>query len=764
MDTRELTITVTKVRYINTESRYAVFQADIMKEKRDGSFALTKNVQTFTGHLFAVNAGDRMEVEAKQVESIVHGKQWEIITCKRCEPGTLEEIRAYLCNFKGLGKARVQKLLDKYGFDTLKKIRESETTLTEFGVPAPVAAKVREDLFGSAAFEQLLTFFRQNEMDYRYAMPIYKKYGERGIERIKSDPYSLYWDGIIDFRTADKLAFLMKKEAAAKERVEAAMLATLRADARMNGNLFVPYAELGTLMTAFFERQKSGFEAITLSQEQMSDALERLVRDEFVIMDAEVRKGEKQLYLRRNYWAETEIRKDLDKLECGIKRYSYSGSKIDDAVAKYEEQTQTALAEEQKSAVRESLMSHISIITGGPGVGKTQTLNAIVSTIKMLSPKAVIKLCAPTGKAALRVADLTGMEATTIHRLLKIAPFMPPIGTDELDCDYLIVDEFSMVDCYLCAELLRAAAPWVRVIIVGDHEQLPSVGPGLVLRDMIASGKIPTTRLEKVYRQGNESAIIRNAHEIIRPHQQGENYKLKINKQPGGQFYFVEKAGAGEVQDTICQSVKRLIQKNGYKLDDVKVLTPRHATDLGTNMLNARLQRAFNPAGEVYEREDGQELRVGDPVVHTKNDYDLSVYNGETGVVKALGYDEEKAVMVEYPCGRHVWYNEMQAEELETAYAMTAHKAQGSEFRVVVLPVHDVLMRGLDRNVLYTAITRAKEMVIVVGTKSAFSAALQKTAVSERNSNLAERLQHEYKTVVVKNVTEGMYDGVDDWI
>lgn len=737
---QDFQILVKSVRFFNPDSKFVVFTADIMKPKK-GGFVPSKNIQTFVGRIFSVNPGDKFHVTAYLEESVVHGSQCHIQTYHREMPATLEEIRVFLSKFSGLGPARIKKLVDMYGLDVLETIRSSPNALLGLGLSPEACQKIRDEIIEDSCFEEILTFLQLNDLDFRYALPIFTKYKTMALRKIRDNPYSLFHDGIIDFRTADCLANKLGFSANTRERTEAAVLACMDDDSASRGNLFLPYSLLPVKLEKFLRRQKTGFDLDTFTPDALSDAVEALTRSNQIVTDSVAGSDEICLYLRQNFWAETKIVEKMQYLAQSPKRYSFQRSDIEDALNEYEAQTGIQMAPAQKEAVLTALCSHLSIITGGPGTGKSTTLNAMLFCIKKLASGAALTLCAPTGKAALRMTELTNSPAATIHRTLKMGRYGQQLQSEELVCDFLVVDEFSMVDCSLCAMLLDAAVSFSRVIIVGDHEQLPSVGPGLVLRDMIESGKVPTTRLTEIFRQGKTSPIIKNSHEIIRERDENDKtYTLVINHKPGGAFYFLEKNTVSKIQKSICRSVRQLMDGYGLQPDEIKVLTTIHGGDLGTNTLNRILQNEFNPAAEAYERDDGLELRLGDPVIHLKNDYDLGVFNGETGTVKAFGYDPDKTILVSFPDGRHVWYGEQDVEELDLAYATTVHKAQGNEAKAVIIPVHEILLRGLSKNLLYTAITRAKQMVILVGSKEAFSAGLRRSTIVERRSNLITRL------------------------
>lgn len=737
---KTMAVLVKQIRCFKKDTKYAVFTGDIMRKKRNGTYVPTKNIQTFVGFIFSIYPGDRLTITARESENLIYGTQWKIQAYHREVPGTIDEIRKFLNQIPGIGPLTAKKLIDRFGLDVLDAIRSDTTAFDNLGLRKDACQKIRDEISANSCFEEILTFLQLNDLDYRYAFPIFKKYGLMSVRKMKDNPYALYYDHIIDFQTADKLNFALKNPAGNDGRLAAGLMACLQHDSETNGNLYLPFNALRSTMDSFLNSLHSGFAKSAVSEADAQNALDELVRANHVVIDNLPDTSNPSIYLRQNYWAETHIVETLEYLNKEPKRTAYQKADIDDFLEKHKPGNIT-LAPEQKKAVETALSSHISIITGGPGTGKTQTLNSLISVIRGLTPKAVIRLCAPTGKAALRISELTNMGAATIHRTLKMNLYQKGPQPESLECDFLIIDEFSMVDCFLCAKLFEAVASFARIVIVGDHEQLPSVGPGLVLRDMIDSGKIPVTRLTTIFRQGKTSAIVVNANRIIQNYGPNDKINLLVNTTPHKEFYFIQNSSVSQIQHIICTSVKKLMKDYHFSMDDIKVLSPIHGGDLGVDRLNLLLQNTFNPKGDPYERDDGLELRVGDPVLHLQNDYDLDVFNGETGVVSSLGYDQDKTLMVTYPGNRHVWYSQEQVYELDLAYAMTTHKSQGSEFKAVIMPMHESLLCGLSKNLIYTGITRAKKMVILVGSREAFSKGARKSTVIQRNSNLAARLQ-----------------------
>lgn len=730
----KMRIRVRDIRYRNEETKYTVFAATLMKYGKRTGWSDTQKKHIFVGQLMLCIPNDQIEVEAELTESKKHGEQYVISNYHRIEPGTILEIKKFLINStKGLGAIKAEALTNRYGLDTLNVLRSDPTILDGLKLSDKAKKGLYEALMVSEDFEELLNFFRLHKLDHRYALPLYEQYQEYTTDKLQDDPYSAYLDDIIPFKLADDIAFCLDKPYNFPGRVLAAVLAAIRAEAENSGNVYVVYNDLFIKVMRFLFRNHSKYnEFPPISKEEIAVALDELVTRRW--LSKEATPAETRVYLRVNLEAENHGVEYLWDVLDGVKSTFYDKKDIERALARISGVT---LSEKQCDAVTASLTSSVSVLTGGPGTGKTQTVSAMLQVIKAITPEADIRLCAPTGKAAARLSELTSAKASTIHRMLGIGNPQKALGIGELCCDFLIVDEFSMVDIQLFEQLFRCVGTNTRVIIVGDDNQLPSVGPGLVLRDLINSGIIPVTKLTQVFRQKGSGSIVTNAHAIINQ-KPGEPIKLKISNKAGGSFYFIDAESPSAIRSLICRSGTKLIRKNGISLNQIEVLSPIHSGDLGTDTLNGLLQEQFNPTGLPYT--DGERtFRVGDKVIHNKNDYELGVFNGETGVIKALGYSSEAAMLVEFR-DKEVWYSTLQVTELDLAYALTVHRCQGSEYSAVIIPVHDIIARNMNMNLLYTAITRAKGMVILIGDKKAFSEGLRRREAA-RASGLVDKLK-----------------------
>lgn len=734
---RQMTVAIDKIIYRNKETNYIVFSGTVltlMPKKK--VYRATKEKHTFVGNLYCAFVGDKFEIEGTESFHELHGTQITIAKSKRIEPVTESEIRLFLkASIKKITPKMIDKIMEKYGLDAITALRNDPNAYDFLGLSQDLTDEVRSEVMQNALFEEILLFLQLHEIDCRNAMPIFKKYGDGAVRTLEAKPYTLYTDGLLDFRTTDRLYLEAGNAPDSSQRCKYGLLASIQMDSANNGNVFLRQQSIQRVMKRFlFDSSKAG--DFPFSPQALDNAITQLENGGFLTRDDI--NGEPCIYLTSNLRSERHIAECLNGFMHQLKSKVYTTDDIDWFFTQYEQSCGIRLAPEQADAVRKALTSPVSIISGGPGTGKTQTLNAIIYAIQLLSPDAVVKACAPTGKAAIRISELTGKSASTIHRMLKIGPFLETIRGGELKCDFLFVDEFSMVDIDLCSKLFDAINDCGRIVIVGDYNQLPSVGPGLVLRDLIACKAIPVTMLKHVFRQGSHSLITLNASKIInRP--PGKDPDLQYSHGKGGEFYFIDEKDPRRIIKYIIASIGQAKKAYGYSLENVQVLAPVRFGDLGVDGLNFSLQQALNPNGQAYSYQD-KDFRVNDKVIHTKNNYDLEVFNGEVGFIREIGYEKDKILRVEYP-DRDVWYPYSALTELDLAYALTVHKLQGSEFPVIIMPVHELQGTSLSKNLVYTALTRAKKMVVLVGSKEALKSGLYRETTIERESNLVTRIQ-----------------------
>jgi exodeoxyribonuclease V alpha subunit len=623
---------------------------------------------------------------------------------------------------RGIGPVYAKKLVRAFGETVFDVIEQEPSRLREVtGIGPKRAERIIAGWAEQKVIREIMLFLHSNGVATSRAVRIYKTYGADAIRLISENPYRLARDiRGIGFRTADQIAVKLGFEKTALVRVRAGISYAL-AEAMDDGHCGLPAEELVPLTQKLLE----------VPAELIAAALDLELQDGTVIADD--LDGRRCVFLAGLYRAEREIAEKLQAL--AARKPPWPSIDAEKAIPWVEKRTKLALAQNQKEAVRVALVSKVLVITGGPGVGKTTLVNSL---LKILFAKAVaIALCAPTGRAAKRLSESTGFEAKTIHRLLETDPRTGAFRRNEeapLDCDLLVVDETSMVDVPLMRALLRALPKRAALLLVGDVDQLPSVGPGQVLVDIIASGAVPVVRLTEVFRQAAESQIIVNAHRInqgLMPH---------IAPADSGDFYFVDAADAEEgVRKLLAIVQERIPKRFGLNpIRDIQVLCPMNRGGLGARSLNIELQNALNPPGEIRIDRFGWTFCPGDKVMQVENDYDKDVYNGDLGIVSRIDM-EEGELCVGFD-GREVTYGFGELDELVLAYATTIHKSQGSEYPAVVIPLSTQHYPMLQRNLVYTGVTRGKRLVVLVGQRKALAIAVKGARARRRWSKLRDWL------------------------
>ena len=728
--------TITSVVYHNDENGYTVLHV----EPPSNGFELARGREiTIVGKAQAVWEGEDVRASGQWVTDKVHGRQFKAddITC--VAPKSIVGIERYLASglIKGIGKVLAKRIVETFGAETLNVLEHQSARLRE--VPK----------LGKAKIEQIRTAWHANEtmrenmiFGQTYGISIVKmtkivrKYGPDAIAIIKANPYRLCRDiWGIGFATADKIALSVGIPKDSPLRARATLAYTLEAEAEDGGHCWTYENDL--LLHAN--------ELTEISTEILGEALEAEIAEGHLVAEGGSAGEEgttwaerhdvtapRRIYLKSLYWAERQTAGHVRRIltsPCAFKPID-AGK----AVAWWEEKAGFTLANQQATALERCLKSKFSIITGGPGVGKTTIIRALVDIYT--ARKLRLVLAAPTGRAAKRMAESVGAPAQTIHRLLKWNPVTNKFTYDEenrYEADVFIFDETSMIDVKLANDLLAAIPDAAAVVWVGDTDQLPSVGAGSVLGDLIASGVVASTRLDKIFRQDSSGLIVVNAHHV----NAGEPLEVR---QGDTDFYFMRCEDPTTcVQRAIDFMTTRIPRKFGLDpLADVQILTPMRRNLLGTENLNVELQKALNPTGDAIVR-GGTTFRVGDRVMQLRNNYDKDVYNGDVGFVKAVDPAERKLVVLFD--GRPVAYDPGDLDELVLAYAMTIHKSQGSEYPAVIVILHTQHYVMLQRNLLYTAITRGKKLVLLMGVPYAIDQAIKNNTVRERRTSLAERLQ-----------------------
>ena len=729
----ELSGRVISVIYANEENGYTVLRLDTL----DGG------VTTVVGTLPSACAGEELHAFGEWMTHPSHGRQFKAEYAERSLPRTTEAIYAYLAGraVKGIGPATATLIVDRFGEQTLDVLENQPEKLTEIrGISQEKAQRISADFRRQAGLRRLMEFLCGHGLRPLLAVRLYRFYGEGAMDVLGGDPYILAAPHIGgSFSEADHLAFDLGCESDDPNRVRAAVIFELRHNAN-NGHCFIPADKL-TAATAQF---------INAEPENVAAAIE--VLEERGAITRSPLAGRDACYLSELYEAETFVAERLRKLAKAPEPEDERTRKL---VERMEAMGGIVYAPLQREALSLAARCKVMALTGGPGTGKTTSLRGILNMYDSLGIETL--LTAPTGRAAKRMSELTGREAQTIHRLLG-ASFSEEgeetvFARDEdepLDCGAVVLDECSMVDITLMRALLAAMPPDCRLILVGDADQLPSVGPGRVFSDVLRSGAIPAVRLTEIFRQAEDSRIVKYAHMINR----GEHPELRENS---GDFFLLNRRDEARASDTIVElCAERLPKRMGISPEEIQVLTPTRKGELGSAALNRRLQAALNPAAKGKNEKNFGEVtfREGDRVMQIRNNYDIiwhrsqgggakgetgsGIYNGDIGYI--LGIDAENETLTVDFDGRIAALGFEQLMQLEHAWAMTVHKSQGSEYRAVVLALAQAAPRLLTRGVLYTAVTRAKELLIAVGDGETAHRMIDNHVQSRRYSGLRLRL------------------------
>ncbi len=718
--------TVSSIIFQNEENGYTILRLDAGEEE-----------MTVVGSMPGVSPGEYLTVRGEWVRHATYGTQFRADVVERRLPQGLKEVYHYLASgaVKGVGKATARLLVEEFGEEALNVIEEEPDKLTRIRGISPKRARTISNAFRQQmGMRRMMEFLNQHQLPLELAMPLYRTYGDVALEAVRSNPYLLSgWEFGVDFSQADALALELGVEGEAPLRREAGLLFELDHNLN-NGHSFLPAGKLvaatGQLLSVPEERL-----------EESLDTLERrgeIVREEIA--------GEQAVYLPQIYEAEVYIAQRIGEMS---RAELLPPDNLDKLLKKIQHRQGITYAQQQRQAVEQAAGRQVMLLTGGPGTGKTTCLRGVLALFEAMGLETA--LAAPTGRAAKRLGELCSTEASTIHRLLETG-FDPHTGQlvftrneyDPLEVDAVIVDEVSMVDVPLMAALLSALRDDCRLVLVGDPDQLPSVGPGNLFSDLIRSQVVPTVRLTEIFRQAAQSAIVRNAHQV----NQGVLPDLRENR---GDFFFLRRWDAQSAAETIVDLCRRRLPENmGIPADQIQVLSPTRRRGTGTGVLNQALQAALNPPDENKgERRFGDWIfRAGDRVMQVKNNYDIlwredggtdsgmGMFNGDIGVIREV---DRECITVDFD-GKVVEYSPDMLGELEPAFAVTVHKAQGSEYRAVILAALDGASMLMTRGVLYTAITRAKELFIIVGDDQAVERMVANNRQTRRYSGLRARL------------------------
>ncbi|MEG1726520.1 MAG: ATP-dependent RecD-like DNA helicase [Acidaminococcaceae bacterium] len=704
-----------------------VFQAG------DGKFCVFKVQSSSLGKVAVVYrgvppfVGEQVKLTGHWGEHPKFGRQFQASTCQIVQPSSVVGMERFLGSgaVKGIGRAMAARIVAHFGTTTLQVLSTTPERLAEVaGIGKKKAAVIGESYAGLSDLRELMLYLEEHGISASYAPKLQAVYGATVVKRIEANPYCLATEVAgIGFRTADRIALAMGLAYSAPERIKAGLEFALT-QAAAAGHTCVPESILLAETTKMLQ----------IDSEEINSVFQQLLTED--LLRTEEVGGLRLIYPEYLYRAETGVARRLLYLRDKINRLlnvDYQG-----IITTWEAAESISLAEAQKEAIRASLEHGVFVLTGGPGTGKTTVVKGILAVLEKAGCK--ILLAAPTGRAARRLADSAGHPASTVHRLLEYTPngekmFFGRNEETPLEADAIIVDEASMLDIVLMHSLLKAVPVGCRLILVGDVDQLPSVGAGSVLKDIIRSQKMPVVRLENIFRQAALSPIVRNAHRI--------NRGLMPECQPQSDFAFEAFEDEPAAAAYIVETYARLIEHNGWQT--VQVLSPMHKNPCGVQNLNKLLQERTNPPSvsraEVVA--PSNILRVGDKVMQIRNNYEKDVFNGDIGKIKFINGRNVTVAYPERQEGETVEYGPAELDELQLAYAMSVHKSQGSEYGIVIMPLVRSHYMLLQRNLLYTAITRAKQQVLLVGSGAAMNTAVSNDKTRKRYSLLAERLQDE---------------------
>ncbi|HEY4687770.1 MAG TPA: AAA family ATPase [Anaerolineae bacterium] len=767
---------VERITYYNEENGYTVLR--LKPSRRAGPLITDQGLITVVGNLPEITPGESLKLRGQWTTHRDHGRQFKAETCEQVLPATIEGIKKYLGSglIKGVGPVTADRIVKKFGLDTLDVLDHHADRIRQvLGVGPKRAASIAQAWDDQKVIKQVMLFLQSHGVTTGLAVKIFKQYGDAAIDVVQANPYQLASDIFgIGFKTADKIARNLGLPADAPARVQAGVTYALSQSAD-EGHVFLPRSVLVREATALLEVKPEHVEA-ALDPLEQADQIKREVFYPIVgslpkpkspepetrphpsaeptypiagehTLSSSLRphpaplQEEPAIYLTPFYHGEVGVARRLAALidspasrlgELARADWSRLLNDLDPVAGS---RAVARLSDTQREAVRVALTSKVTVLTGGPGTGKTTTVRAIITLLERFGKR--FALTSPTGRAAKRLGEAASRPAKTIHRLLEFAPAEGFKRNEQypLDVDMLVVDEASMIDLLLMNNLLKAIPPGAHLLLVGDVDQLPSVGAGDVLRDVIASGRAGVVRLDVIFRQALDSLIITNAHRINKG-------QMPITPKEAKDFFLFTKDDPDRAAELVVDVVaNRIPAKFGVDPWDVQILAPMYRGAAGVSALNASLQATLNPPSpqKVERRLAGTLFRVGDRVMQTRNNYDKDVYNGDMG--RVTGIDVENQVLRVTIDGRLIDYDWAEADELVQAYAVSVHKSQGSEYPAVVLtllPQHHLM---LQRNLLYTAVTRARRLCVIVGSRRALAMAVKNNKVAERYSGLQVRLQ-----------------------
>ncbi len=716
---------IERITYVNEDNGYTVAKVQVQGQRE---------LVTVIGNIVSPLPGQVLQMRGEWQNHPQYGPQFKINYCNCKTPANASGIQKYLASslIKGVGPVMAKRIVKRFGEDTIQILDQSPDKLVEVeGIGYKRIEMIKQAWQEQKEIREVMLFLQAHGVSTTYAVKIFKTYGNDSIQVVQENPYRLATDIFgIGFVTADQIAEKLGFEKESELRARAGVLYVLNQTSE-EGHVYYPYDLL----------VQKCMDMLDIREQIIVDAIDTVVTENRVVIediapDDDKSNTHRAVFLTGFYYAEQSIANKLNRFINTFK--SLRQVDTQKAIKWVQEKYSMQLAAKQVQAVTSALREKILVITGGPGTGKSFLLNAILRIVSVLGARVV--LTAPTGRAAKRMNESTGYTAKTIHRLLEFDFQKGSFKKNEqnpLECDLLVVDEASMVDTVLMHHLLKAVPDEATLIIVGDVYQLPSVGAGNVLKDMIESGKIPVIQLNEIFRQARDSSIVLNAHRI----NAGEFPNLSAREDKLDDFYFVPQEDPELVLDKIKYLCRERIPKR-FGLDpvkDVQILSPMNKGVVGVNYLNQEMQKYLNPQSKELSR-GGRVFRVADKVMQIKNNYEKEIYNGDIGKIVDIE-EQDREVLIEFD-GKRIIYDYSELDELVHAYAVSIHKSQGSDFPAVIIPVLTQHYMMLQRNLIYTAITRGRKLVVLIGTKKALAMAIKNAQTQKRYTYLKERIMH----------------------
>ena len=713
---------------------------------------------TIVGYLPFIVEGDNLKVTGNYVEHKEYGTQFKVTTFEKIMPENIEALEKYLASgaIKGIGEATAKRIIKTFGEETIEILKNDPKKLALVkGISEEKAQKISDNFLENQEMWKIVGFLEKFHIGAQHAKKVYEKLGVNSIEKIKEDPYLLIEIARgVDFRQIDQMAIRIGITPDNDRRVQTGIKYGLIKSTN-NGNSCV-------LETNLIEYVQS---LLDVNSETIEDNLIELKTKGEIVY--ELREKEEWVYLTRFYETEQEIAYRLKKLEQSKNVKEIKNVEL--ALRKIEKETDIELSEKQKEAIEEINRNNVLIITGGPGTGKTTIIKTIIDIYEERGKKVI--LAAPTGRAAKKMTEATGKEASTLHRLLCIGKLdddgiyqrHDEFQGEPIDADVIVVDELSMVDMFVMNYLLKCVYQGTKLVLVGDIDQLPSVGPGSILKDLIESETIKTVHLDKIFRQAAKSKIILNAHRVNK----GEPFLSKddIEQETNKDFFYIKHKSQEEIlREVISLCTGRLAKFGNYDFfQNIQILTPTKKGLLGTKELNKELQAYLNPNldGRPEKSNSGAIYRTGDRIMQIKNNYDMTwdrenddgkteygegIFNGEFGTITEIN-EKNKIVEVKFDDNKVAWYEFSELDQIEHSYAITIHKSQGSEFDVVIMVAPVAAPMLLTRNLLYTGITRAKKLLIIIGTDNVVDYMIQNVDSKKRNTGLKQKIIKEFEQI-----------------